>query len=136
MDRDYTVPTGKIETMSDSARPAPPSHDDVMTVLRQVIDPELGADIVSLGMVPGVTVEADGLIRVGITTQIQRDGMMRMRDAGPVRTILQIQRQRSASAHYVDGIRRIAEIHFLRFEASQGDDRRHIAGTNCRCAEI
>ena len=51
-------------------QPAPPTHDEVMTVLRQVIDPELGADIVSLGMVPGVTVEADGLIRVGIKLTI------------------------------------------------------------------
>ncbi len=40
---------------------APPTVDEVMAVLSNVIDPELGADIVSLGMVPSVEVGDDGV---------------------------------------------------------------------------
>ncbi len=49
---------------------APPSRDDVLAVLANVIDPELGADIVSLGMVPGVEVADDGVVTVGIKLTI------------------------------------------------------------------
>ena len=53
-----------------------------MNLLRGVIDPELGSDIVELGMAKGVVVDADGTVHVqiGLTTagcplraQIQRD---------------------------------------------------------------
>ncbi len=50
---------------------APPSVDDVIEVLGSVIDPELGADIVTLGMVPGVTVSPDGVITVEIKLTIK-----------------------------------------------------------------
>jgi ATP-binding protein involved in chromosome partitioning len=49
---------------------APPSVDDVTTLLRAVIDPELGADIVTLGMVPSITVEPDGRVIVGVKLTI------------------------------------------------------------------
>jgi ATP-binding protein involved in chromosome partitioning len=52
------------------ASPAPPTTDDVLAVLGTVIDPELGADIVSLGMVPGVDVSDDGVVTVGIKLTI------------------------------------------------------------------
>jgi len=39
-------------------------------MLRAVIDPELGADIVTLGMVPGVSVNDDGVVTVGIKLTI------------------------------------------------------------------
>jgi ATP-binding protein involved in chromosome partitioning len=55
--------------MSD-ARPAPPTQAEVEDVLRTVIDPELGADIMSLGMVPAVTVGADGVVTIGIKLTI------------------------------------------------------------------
>ena len=53
-----------------------------MALLRGVVDPELGSDIVELGMAKGATVDADGLvdITIALTTsgcplraQIQRD---------------------------------------------------------------
>jgi ATP-binding protein involved in chromosome partitioning len=79
MVRDYTGEPGKITGMTanrpDAQRPAPPTAapptvDEVQGVLRTVIDPELGADIVSLGMVPGVTVDDDGVVTVGIKLTI------------------------------------------------------------------
>jgi ATP-binding protein involved in chromosome partitioning len=50
--------------------PAPPSVEEVTSLLRSVIDPELGADIVTLGMVPAVTVADDGLVTVGVKLTI------------------------------------------------------------------
>jgi ATP-binding protein involved in chromosome partitioning len=49
---------------------AAPTRDEVLAVLSSVIDPELGADIVSLGMVPSVDVTADGVVTVGIKLTI------------------------------------------------------------------
>ncbi len=60
----------------------PPSPDAVLALLRDVIDPELGSNIVELGMVQGTDVGADGrvTVTVALTTmgcplraQIQRD---------------------------------------------------------------
>ena len=60
---------------------------DVMAVLRGVIDPELGANIVELGMAKGAKIEPGGVVRVriGLTTagcplraQIQRDTKTRI----------------------------------------------------------
>ena len=60
----------------------PPTADTVIGLLRGVIDPELGVDIVELGMVKDVVVAADGdvRVRIALTTsgcplraQIQRD---------------------------------------------------------------
>src|SRR5690606_34403325 len=49
---------------------APPSRDDVFGVLGSVIDPELGADIVSLGMVPDVVVTDEGDVTITIKLTI------------------------------------------------------------------
>jgi ATP-binding protein involved in chromosome partitioning len=48
----------------------PPAPDDVRGMLRGVIDPELHADIVELGMVDEIRVGADGsvMVRVALTT--------------------------------------------------------------------
>jgi ATP-binding protein involved in chromosome partitioning len=56
--------------MSAPSSAAPPTRDEVMAVLGTVIDPELGADIVSLGMVPDVSVTPDGTVDVGIKLTI------------------------------------------------------------------
>ena len=59
-----------------------PTSDEVLAVLRGVIDPELGSDIVELGMAKGARVEPDGdvVVTIALTTagcplraQIQRD---------------------------------------------------------------
>jgi ATP-binding protein involved in chromosome partitioning len=59
-----------------------PTPEDVVAVLRGVIDPELGSDIVELGMAKGARVEPDGnvVVTIALTTsgcplraQIQRD---------------------------------------------------------------
>jgi ATP-binding protein involved in chromosome partitioning len=49
---------------------APPAQSDVMAVLRGVVDPELGSDIVDLGMVQGVEVENDGQVHVTVALTI------------------------------------------------------------------
>lgn len=73
-DRQGTGPTG--------AAAAPPSPDDVRQALRAVVDPELGADIVDLGMVRRVDVSPAGAVTVSIAltiagcplrSQIERD---------------------------------------------------------------
>ena len=53
-----------------TGRGAPPTHDEVIEVLGSVVDPELGADIVTLGMVPAVAVSNDGLVTVEIKLTI------------------------------------------------------------------
>ena len=53
-----------------TAPAAPPTRDDVMGVLRGVVDPELDADVVSLGMVPDVVIGDDGVVTVTIKLTI------------------------------------------------------------------
>ncbi|MEO9223563.1 MAG: P-loop NTPase [Acidimicrobiales bacterium] len=87
--------------MADTA-PVPPAPGDTPTpeylrqLLRAVIDPELGSDIVDLGMVPNVAVDDDGdvVVTVALTTagcplraQIQRDVRTRIEAAGGVRSV-------------------------------------------------
>jgi ATP-binding protein involved in chromosome partitioning len=49
---------------------APPSREEVLSVLASVIDPELGSDIVSLGMVPSVSVDESGAVQVTVKLTI------------------------------------------------------------------
>lgn len=64
------------------ATPALPTPDDIIGLMRGVIDPELGSDIVELGMAKGATVTDDGHVHldIALTTsgcplraQIQKD---------------------------------------------------------------
>jgi metal-sulfur cluster biosynthetic enzyme len=50
--------------MTDTA--TPPTHDDLMDALSNVIDPELGLDFVELGLIYAVEV-ADGDVKVTFT---------------------------------------------------------------------
>ena len=65
-----------------STTPAMPTEADVMGLLRGVIDPELGSDIVELGMARGARIDPDGVVHVQIAlttsgcplrAQIQKD---------------------------------------------------------------
>ncbi len=78
------------------AEPALPTPDDVVAVLRGVIDPELGSDIVELGMVRGATVAPSGdvSVTIALTTsgcplraQIQRDVRARVGSLPGVGTV-------------------------------------------------
>ena len=66
----------------DAATPLLPTEDDVMGLSRGDIDPELGSNIVELGMAEGARIDPDGLVHVGIAlttsgcplrAQIQKD---------------------------------------------------------------
>jgi ATP-binding protein involved in chromosome partitioning len=68
----------------------PPAAEEIRQILRGVIDPELGSDIVELGMVRTVTVDDDGgvVVTIALTTagcplraQIQRDIKARVSSA-------------------------------------------------------
>ena len=68
--------------MTGATEIEPPSSDTVMGLLRGVVDPELGSDIVDLGMAKDVRVDPDGTVRlrIALTTsgcpmraEIQRD---------------------------------------------------------------
>lgn len=52
-------------------RVAPPSVEEVRNLLRAVIDPELGDNIVDLGMATEVSVSSDGLVSIGIKLTIK-----------------------------------------------------------------
>ncbi len=49
---------------------APPSPELVLSTLRNVVDPELGADIVELGMVGDIEVGSDGLVVIPVALTI------------------------------------------------------------------
>ncbi|MEC8947815.1 MAG: Mrp/NBP35 family ATP-binding protein [Actinomycetota bacterium] len=88
-----TPPTTPVP---DNVSTAGPTTDDVMGVLRGVIDPELGTDIVELGMARAVTIEDDGRVDVTIAlttsgcplrAQIQRDVRARVADLPGVSSV-------------------------------------------------
>ena len=55
-----------------STRPVPPpTVDEVRNLLRAVIDPELGANIVDLGMATDVVVSAEGVVTIGVKLTIK-----------------------------------------------------------------
>ena len=70
MDADLADTTPHEVTMARVASGAPPTVDEVRAVLETVVDPELGADIVSLGMVPSIEVADDGVVTVEIKLTI------------------------------------------------------------------
>ncbi len=76
--------------------PALPSVDDVLGLLRGVVDPELGSDVVELGMVRSAEVHPDGevVVTIALTTsgcplraQIQKDIRTRVGSAPGVSAV-------------------------------------------------
>jgi len=73
------TPPSPVPATSTASRP---TSDDIVQLLRGVIDPELGSDIVELGMAKGATVSDNGVVTVTIAlttagcplrAQIQKD---------------------------------------------------------------
>ena len=50
--------------------PATPTRDDVLAVLHGVVDPELGSNVVDLGMVQDIQIDEGGRVRVWVTLTI------------------------------------------------------------------
>src|SRR5205823_9665228 len=82
---------GKIRSVTTQSLPA---TADVVEVLRGVVDPELGSDIVDLGMVGDVDVADDGTVTVAVAltiagcplrTQIREDVESKVRGLPGVR---------------------------------------------------
>ena len=90
-----------------SAPLGPPSEEQVLTRLRAVVDPELGDDIVDLGMVRGVEVSAAGDVRLEIALTI----------AGcPLRA--QIERDVRGSVGALPGVRTV-ELSMAQMDAAE-----------------
>lgn len=53
--------------MSDAPAPAPAAVEDVEEALRDVVDPELGVNVVDLGLVYGVTIDQHNVAVVDMT---------------------------------------------------------------------
>ncbi len=74
-----------------------PTQDQVYEALRGVVDPELGGNIVELGMVSGVDVDSEGVVTVGIAltiaecpmrSQIEGDTARRIRSMDGVANVI------------------------------------------------
>ncbi len=85
----HDIVPGRIAEVTTEA----PRSEDIREALRAVVDPELGADIVDLGMVTDIDVHPDGSVEVGVAltiagcplrTQIERDVIGRVAAMGGV----------------------------------------------------
>lgn len=54
-------------TVDDAAAVATVSDDDVVEALKDVVDPELGINVVDLGLIYGVTVDSDNTATIDMT---------------------------------------------------------------------
>jgi len=88
-------------------KPSAPAVADVREVLGGVIDPELGSDIVDLGMLRDVTVSADGLVEIEVALTIS---------GCPLRTQLRSDIENRVSS--LCGVRDV-KVHFGEMDAAQ-----------------
>jgi metal-sulfur cluster biosynthetic enzyme len=58
---------GAAASQPDGGEPAPPQDDDILEALRDVVDPELGINVVDLGLVYGVSVDEDRAATIDMT---------------------------------------------------------------------
>src|SRR5260370_16790945 len=57
---------GEIAAPADGAV-ATPENEDLLEALRDVVDPELGVNVVDLGLIYGVTLGGDGVATIDMT---------------------------------------------------------------------
>jgi metal-sulfur cluster biosynthetic enzyme len=62
-----TAQAQAAETGDGQATGSGPENEDVLEALRDVVDPELGVNVVDLGLVYGVTVESDRSATIDMT---------------------------------------------------------------------
>jgi metal-sulfur cluster biosynthetic enzyme len=62
-----TSDTSDLPDVDLSAQPAPVSRDDLMEALKDVVDPELGINVVDLGLIYDVTIDADSTATIDMT---------------------------------------------------------------------
>ncbi len=62
---DATVSDAVVSDQVDV--PAADEHEDIMEALRDVVDPELGINVVDLGLVYGVNLDADRVATIDMT---------------------------------------------------------------------
>ena len=58
---------GAAASQPDGGEPAAPQDDDILEALRDVVDPELGINVVDLGLVYGVSVNEDRAATIDMT---------------------------------------------------------------------
>ncbi len=102
-----SAPSGAAPLGSTPLSGPPPGEEDVLARLRGVVDPELGDDIVDLGMVRGVEVSEEGDVRLEVALTI----------AGcPLRA--QIERDVRGSVGAIPGVRSVA-LSIVQMDADQ-----------------
>ena len=71
MTENMTSQPGTAEAPATAGGAAPPAetkeNEDVLEALRDVVDPELGINVVDLGLVYGVTLDADRIASIDMT---------------------------------------------------------------------
>lgn len=66
MKQDGAVTEGAVTQGTVATGPLP-EEDDLLEALRDVVDPELGVNVVDLGLVYGVSIDADRVVTVDMT---------------------------------------------------------------------
>jgi metal-sulfur cluster biosynthetic enzyme len=61
------IETADVPAGGSAEVPATQEHEDIMEALRDVVDPELGINVVDLGLVYGVSVDSDRVATVDMT---------------------------------------------------------------------
>jgi metal-sulfur cluster biosynthetic enzyme len=59
--------TENVTTQQDAAAELTPEQEDVLEALRDVVDPELGINVVDLGLVYGVDVDGEKVATIDMT---------------------------------------------------------------------